>query len=302
MLSGVKFTCFAASYAIALALEITRLYFRSGVRGAVMLGFAAAGLLAHTIYLFYSVLAFYQTAGPNASPLSSKQDWYLVAAWLLAIVYLYLTYFHPKALFGLFILPLVLGLIGVAAMADTEPFPREPASRVWGSMHGASILLASVALLIGFAAGLMYLEQARRLKHKVPAQKGLRLPSLEWLQRTNSRAITIALILFGIGILSGMVLNLIHRGRQLGSLPWSDPVILITLLMFGWLLVSKGTSLFYRPAREGRKVAYFTVVSFVFLVIALGLVLVNATQHGGVRSGQGPAATPGQSAARGGAG
>jgi len=301
MLSGVKFTCFAASYAIALVLEITRLYFRSGVRGAVMLGFAAAGFLAHTIYLFYSVVAFYQTASPNASPLSSKQDWYLVAAWLLAIVYLYLTYFHPKALFGVFILPLVLGLIGIAAVADTEPFPREPASRVWGAMHGISILLASVALLIGFAAGLMYLEQTRRLKHKVPAQKGLRLPSLEWLQRTNGRAITMALILFGIGILSGMVLNLI-RGREAGPLPWNDPVILITLMMFAWLLVSKGISLVYRPAREGRKVAYFTVVSFVFLVIALGVVLANLTQHGGVRSGQGSAAIPGQSAAWGGAG
>ena len=302
MLSGVKFTCFAASYAIALGLEITRLYFRSGVRGAVMLGFAAAGLLAHTIYLFYSVVAFYQTAGPNASPLSSKQDWYLVAAWWLAIIYLYLTYFHPKALFGPFILPLVLGLIGIAAVADTEPFPREPASMVWGAIHGTSILLASVALLIGLAAGLMYLEQARRLKHKVPAQKGLRLPSLEWLQRTNGRAIIVALILLGIGILSGMVLNLINRGREAGSLPWSDPVILITLLMFAWLLVSKGISFFYRPARAGRKVVYFTVVSFVFLVIALGLMLANQTQHGGVRSGQGPAAIPGQSAAWGDAG
>ncbi len=301
MLAGVKLICFTASYGVALVLEISRLYFRSGVRGAVMLGFAGAGLLAHTIYLFYSVVAFYRTAGPNASPLSSKQDWYLVAAWLLAIVYLYLTYFHPKALFGVFILPLVLALIGIAAVADTEPFPREPASKVWGAMHGISILLASVALLVGFVAGLMYLEQTRRLKHKVPAQKGLRLPSLEWLQRINSRAVTVALILLGVGILSGMVLNLI-RGREAGPLPWNDPVILVTLLMFAWLFLSKGIGFFYRPARVGRKVAYFTVVSFLFLVIALAVVLANQTQHGGVRSGQGPAAVPGQSAAWGDAG
>ena len=37
-----------------------------------------------------------------------------------------------------------------------------------------------------------------------------RLPN-PWIKRT--------LILFGIGILSGMVLNLI-RGREAGSLPW----------------------------------------------------------------------------------
>ena len=284
MLSGVQFVCFAASYGVALALEVSRLFFRSGVRGAVMLGFAGAGLLAHTIFLADQVVDFYRTASPKASPLASSQDWYLVAAWLLVVVYLYLTYFHPKVSFGVFILPLVLGLIGVARyVADPKPFPREPASRVWGAIHGTSILLASVALLVGFVAGMMYLWQVRRLKHKVPAQKGLRLPSLEWLQRANGRAITIALVTVGIGILSGMVLNAINRGRDAGFVPWNDPVILSTVAMFGWLVVSSGLSLVYRPAREGRRVAYLTVVSFIFLAIALTFVLFRDTQHGGVR-------------------
>ena len=53
MLSGVSTICFAASYAVALALEISRLLFRSGVRRLVMLGFAGAGLVAHTAFLYY---------------------------------------------------------------------------------------------------------------------------------------------------------------------------------------------------------------------------------------------------------
>jgi len=35
MLSGIGITCFAASYAVALGLELTRLLFRGGVRGAM---------------------------------------------------------------------------------------------------------------------------------------------------------------------------------------------------------------------------------------------------------------------------
>ena len=35
MLSGVGIVCFAASYTVALALEVTRLFFRSGIRGAL---------------------------------------------------------------------------------------------------------------------------------------------------------------------------------------------------------------------------------------------------------------------------
>ena len=74
MLSGVSIFCFAASYAIALVLEVTRLLFRSGIRGAVMLGFAGAGLFAHTVYLFYRVIESYQASGLVGAPLSSTQE------------------------------------------------------------------------------------------------------------------------------------------------------------------------------------------------------------------------------------
>jgi hypothetical protein len=264
-------------------LEITRLLFRSGIRGAVMLGFALAGLFAHSVFLFYQATAFYEHAGANGFPLSSPQDWYLIAAWVLAAVYLYLTYYHPGTSFGVFILPLVLGLIGVGRfLADPQPSPREPASLVWGIVHGASILLATVAVLIGFAAGLMYLYQARRLKHKAPPKKGFRLPSLEWLRRANSRTIVVALVMSGIAIVSGAILNL-SRGGDEGGLPWTDPVVLATLAMFVWLLAASVAGWFYKPVREGRKVAYLTLVSFVVLVVVLAVGLMLDTRHLGMR-------------------
>ena len=49
MLSRVGIICFAASYAIVLAMEVSRLLFRSGIRGAIMLAWAGAGLFAHTV-------------------------------------------------------------------------------------------------------------------------------------------------------------------------------------------------------------------------------------------------------------
>jgi len=278
MWEEVKISCFAASYAVALALEISRLAFRSGVRGAVMLGFAGAGWLAHTAYLYHRAI------GAPGSPLSSERDWYLIAAWVLVSAYLLLVYYHPRGAFGLFLLPLVLGLIGTAHFfAHEKPFAREPASRIWGGIHASSILLATVAVLIGFAAGLMYLEQARRLKHKLPPIRGLRLPSLEWLERTNSRAIVVSLLLLGLGVLSGIVLNRIRQRDSQGGVPWYDPVVLSALLMFVWLLIAAIGGKLYRPTRKGRKVAYLTLVSFAFLAIALAVGLFFETQHGGKR-------------------
>lgn len=275
-MSGISITCFAASYTVALILEITRFFFRSGVRGAIMLAFAGAGLFAHTAFLVY------RAADAVGSPLSSKQEWYLIAAWVLAAIYLYLTSHYPNKSIGVFLLPLVLGLIGVGALlADAAPFAREPASQIWGMIHGTSVLLATVAVLIGFAAGVTYLGQAYRLKRKLLPQQGLRLPSLEWLQRVNSRAIVISMLMLGLGVLSGIILNLINYRDQVDRVPWNDPFVVSTIAMFGWLVLSSLIGLWYRPAREGRRVAYLTVVSFLFLVIALSVSLFVDTQHGG---------------------
>lgn len=275
MLSGVQIVCFATSYAVALTMELSRLLFRSGIRGAIMLGFAAAGLLAHTAFLCN------RAVGAQGPPLSSEQDWYLVAAWVLAAVYLCLVYYYPRTPFGLFLLPLVLGLVATAAVfADPEPFARGPASQVWGAIHAISILLATVAVLMGFVAGLMYLAQARRLKHKRPPLGGLRLPSLEWLQRASSRAIVVSVMMLAVGVMSGAILVRISDGSQDSRLRWSDPVVWSTAVMLAWLLIALLVVALYKPVRQGRKVAYLTVLSFIVLVIALGVQLMLSTQHG----------------------
>src|SRR5262249_52992844 len=109
-ISGISITCFASSYVIAWLLEISRLYFRSGVRTAVMVGFSLAGFAAQPLYLAY------RAATATASPLASSFDWCLLAAWLLVAGYLYLTFWHPRAAIGLFVLPLVLLLIAAAGL------------------------------------------------------------------------------------------------------------------------------------------------------------------------------------------
>jgi hypothetical protein len=87
---------------------------------------------------------------------------------------------------------------------------------------------------------------------------------------------------FGLGILSGVLLNLTRDPSVEKLLPW-DPLVLTTSAMFLWLLTSGLVGLAYRPAREGHKVAYWTLVGVVFLVIALLILLLNSTQHGGVK-------------------
>ncbi len=288
---GIEVVCFAASYAIALALEATRLFFRSTVRKLVLIGWGLAGLAAHTLYLVH------RAAEVPASPLSTTKDWYLLTAWVLAGVYLYLTYYHPRTSFGLILLPVVLILVTAgAAFADPLAYPRPAASRVWGVLHSLSIVLATVSMFIAFMAGVMYLLQSWRLKRKLPPPEMVRLPSLEWLRAANSQAITLAILMLAVGILSGMVLNLMNIRTHRQFVPWTDPLIVATLCMFAWLAGTVGIGLIYRPAREGRKVALLTILSAIFLAAALIVLLSGGTQHGGGRnpppSSLGPSVRP----------
>ncbi|HEY1068172.1 MAG TPA: hypothetical protein VGE52_18760, partial [Pirellulales bacterium] len=136
-IAGVTVFCFAASYAVSLALELTRLWFRSHFRGFMLTGFTTAGLLAQTLFLGYR-------AANAETPLSSPFEWYLISAWLLAASYLFLSLTYPSALVGVFMLPIVLGMIGMAELADRTPFAPEPAMQMWGLLHGACMMLGTV--------------------------------------------------------------------------------------------------------------------------------------------------------------
>jgi ABC-type uncharacterized transport system permease subunit len=264
MLAHVQVFCFLASYALALVLEISRLWFRSGARRAITLGLVAAGWIAHTAFLYNSA------AEVSGTPLSSYRDWMLLAAWLLVLVYFYLAAFHPTTHFGIFFLPLVLGLVVPAWFMAKTPFP-QPASKMLAAIHGTSILAATVTVLFGFAAGVMYLWQADRLKRKRPLRVAVRLPSLEWLQTANARALVASMLLTGLAVASGVALNWLQARQKGLGMSWYKPVVVVTLAMFGWLLLHVIIGAFYRPIRQGRKVAYLTLVSFLFLVIALVL-------------------------------
>jgi ABC-type uncharacterized transport system permease subunit len=279
-LSGISITCFSASYVVVLVLELSRLWFRSGVRGVLLYTFATLGLFTHTVFLVNEA-----ARSTSAAPLSSWHDWYLVAAWVLATVYVYLAVIHPRQLLGVFLLPLVIGLIAAGHFfADRTPFPQGDALRVWATIHGLALLLGTVVVSLGFAAGVMYLVQDRQLRLKRPMSGGLRLPSLEWLDRINGRALVVSILLLSLGVLSGVVLNQInHRRDATVAFPWSDPVVWTSGLLLAWLIAVSVFGAIYKPARNGRKVAYLTLASFAFLLMVLAALLFAPSRHGGGR-------------------
>lgn len=273
-LSGISVTCFVGSYLVAMALECTRPLWRLPARTGLTIGFTCAGLFAQLTYLI--LLAQSQEGVSDRGLLADWYSWSLLLSWAIAAVYLVLLIRKPETTVGYFLLPAVLALVALAvAMDGLQPFNREEAAGLWSMIHGMAMLIGAAGVVIGFLAGGMYLVQSARLKRKRPASKGLKLPTLEWLQRLNRRTLLFSTSAVALGTLAGVIMNL----NAQGSVPWASRGIVLPIVLLAWLLIATGIELLYRPARQGRKVAYLTLASFGFLVLAMIGVL--GTEHGG---------------------
>ena len=278
MLKGISLTCFAASYAVVLLLELGRWYLRRDHRPWLVLATASAGFIAHSAYLALRIQDGLATRGV---PLSNWYHWCLVAAWVVTLVYLLLLILKPQTSVGLFLLPLILALIGLAhRFPKDQMFATDHAIRVWGFAHGICLLVGAVGILVGFSAGLMYLIQAWQLKHKIGPLRGLRLPSLEWLQSLNERCLVWSTMALLLGVLAGVVLGLSSTANTpTETLATDTPTVWMSGVLVVWLLMATLFTIVYRPAREGRKMAYLTVTSFVVLILTMGVVL--SSRHAG---------------------
>jgi len=256
----VTIFCFIASYLTALVLELWHLFRTRPVLRLLGLGFGTAGLLAQTIYL-----------AVQKPHLAWQLGFMLLLAWILAIFYLYGSLHHGRLAWGVFVLPLVLGLValgGLGAWLDPPPpdSPRFHFNNLLSlpAVHATLLVLATVGLCVGFLASLMYLFQAQRLRAKVPPGHGLRLLSLERLEAMNRRAIYLAFPLLTLGMLLGAVLMFAE-----GIPGWSDPRVLSTIVL--WTTFAVLFYLRFSDQVRGRTSALLTILTFILLLCCLTL-------------------------------
>jgi hypothetical protein len=271
VLTGVSVSCFLLSYVVVFAMEASRLAFRLPGRNIILIGMMTAGLAAHSVFLFNE---FFQAAieGENHQILSNWFQWTVLSAWGLALACLVLTIRNPSGSVGLFLIPLVLGLIGLATfLRGGAPFQRETTITIWGAIHGISLLLGTMFICLGMAFGVMYLVQSYRLKQKRRSSKRFRLPALEFLQSMNRLSLFVSAGGLAIGFLSGVVLNF----NSQGSISWFSGSILLTFALFAWSLIAALTELSNSSSLGGRRSAYLVVSNFFFLILVLAIVFVS---------------------------
>ncbi|QDV47986.1 Cytochrome C assembly protein [Stieleria neptunia] len=273
ILHQISITCFFTSYLVALLLELTRFFGQFRFRMPAVLTMMGLGLFTHVSYLFLRAIDMPIEDGRGL--LSSWAEWSLLLALGLAICFFIAYIRRSDTIISFFFLPLILLTIGLGIwVGGWERFSRTETANAWRSIHGVAMMVGTGAVLVGFLAGVMYLVQSWRLKHKRAGSRMFRLPTLETLDRANRRTLLISTAAVAIGVVAGAIMNL----NQHEQFDWTDSGILLSLALFLWLLAATAIEYLYTPASRGRKAFYMTLASLGFLVLALvGVVL---SSHG----------------------
>src|SRR5439155_3734005 len=102
-LDRITILCFGTSYAVALILELVLLLRPRPVFRYIAILFGAMGLALHTVFL-----ATHRVA------LASQTTSLVFLAWILAMFYLYGSIHYRRLAWGLFVLPVVVGILALA--------------------------------------------------------------------------------------------------------------------------------------------------------------------------------------------
>lgn len=282
-MSDVTVFCFFASYSLALTFEIVRAsQGLTWLRWPALLS-AAAGLLAHTVFLWERGQA------KNLPPLlSSPQDWLLVVAWVACLLYLFVVAYDHRVGIGLFALPVVILFVAVSYFSSDATGvlvpSEERALRGWLMLHATLLGVGIAAVIAGIVLSLMYLVQHRRLRHKRARPAGMKLLSLERLSQWNRLSILVAVPLLSLGMGIGFLLYYLARREGEPVVEW-DPFVIASSIAWVVMIAVLGRAIrLEQPA--GKVIARRTLLAFGFLLTTLlGLQLATGGGHA-VREGK----------------
>jgi hypothetical protein len=271
-------TCFLIAYVLAFIMEAAR-FASSGDsvrRWTSWIAFAMMGLaiVTHSLYLIDRV--WNSWSGIQFTAFRSWHDWGFLAAWLIASASFWISCRRSDKQIGLFVLPIILAIVGLAVVFPSEsPIATSNSSATfWRLTHSAAMLIGTMLVALGFAFAMMYFVQEWRLKHLGSSANTLRLPSLEYLQSIGRKCILGSALAVGFGVISGAIMNF----TQDGQVAWTDRGILFSGGLFIWLSIAALLQWVSSNRGRGEWTAILSVLSFVIVVAALAVVM--SAPHG----------------------
>lgn len=226
----------------------------------ISLGMAIAGFILHLLYF-----ALRWTEGGRI-PVTNFFEAINALGFGIVIVFLVMELKYKIPTLGSFMLPLVIVLMAPAALMSGTIEELKPILKSgWLAIHTSFAVLGDAAFAFACIVSIMYLLQERQLKHKHLGAIFHRLPPLDIMDTITYRAQTIGWPLFTLGMITGSIWANSAWGtywswdvKETWSLiVWLIYLVQLHLRTLGW---------------RGRKMAYLSLVGFVFVLISFFIV------------------------------
>ncbi|MGH9237161.1 MAG: cytochrome C assembly family protein [Vicinamibacterales bacterium] len=256
-----------AAAGIAYAIHFAR---RDASVGRTATTLLLLGVLSHTFVIGMQTMEVRHV--PFANPSRAVSTF----VWLLTLSYLYLELTTDERAMGVFILPIIVGLQVIPVLSpgieNRDPVLDSP----WFWVHVSSLLFAYASFGLAGVLGLTYMLQFKEIKKKHLGYFYTRLPSLQILDRMNSRATVTGWAFLTLGLIVGVVWTfeakkLAPANSNLQDIGLYDPKVLFAVL--AWALYSFAVLARSAMGWTGRRAAWLSAVGFV--VVQLNLVFVS---------------------------
>jgi len=256
-----------AAAGIAYAIHFAR---RDVTIGRTATTLLLLGVLSHTFVIGMQTMEVRHV--PFANPSRAVSTF----VWLLTLSYLYLEVTTDERAMGVFILPIIVGLQVIPVLSpgveNRDPVLDSP----WFWVHVSSLLFAYASFGLAGVLGLTYMLQFKEIKKKHLGYFYTRLPSLQILDRMNSRATVTGWAFLTLGLIVGVVWTfeakeLAPANSNLQNIDLYDPKVLFAVLawaLYSFAVLARGTM-----GWTGRRAAWLSAVGFV--VVQLNLVFVS---------------------------
>ena len=260
----------------------------------ISLGFYLAAFVVFTAYFAFRTAALgragatllfagggFQTAGfglrwnlAGHVPLTNMFEYAAAMSWMAVLSFGILLWKYRKMVIGVFVAPVVFGLVVAASMLPKEMSKQlVPALQsYWLTIHVSLAALGEGAFAVACAVSVMYLVTRRLAQRGSPIAR--RLPSLEMLDEINYRAVAIGYPLFTIGALFA---GAIWAHNAWGAF-WSwDPKEVGSLII--WLFYTGYLHARLQRDWRGPRAATMSILGFAMSLLSFGGNMVLGGKH-----------------------
>ena len=249
---NILFTIVLIGYFVNTAMFFLFTVLKKEILAKIAIGMQAGILVLHTAVLVLRGI------GAGRWPMANQYEFATGFAWALCLVSLIFMKKYKFPVLGAFSSPVILLMIGYAAMQSREVKELMPSLRSnWLVFHVSTVIIAYGAFGVAFVLSLVFLFRNRMKENSFWDQH---IPKAEKLDMISYRSVSLGLLFLTFTILTGAI-----WAEQAWGSYWSwDPKETWSLVT--WIIYAAYLHLRLRRGWKGKAAAWFAVIGFVCVI------------------------------------